>query len=125
MRHHDAAVDGHLPLRPVEFQILLSLSGRELHGYGIIGDAKERGEGAAVPGLATLYRALRRLTKAALIEEAGSPAGAAEGEVAEGPPRQTFRITDLGRRVAAAEARRLEKQVRAARANRLFDDAGS
>ncbi len=55
-----------LPLRPVEFHILLSLAGGERHGYGIIQDARERGE--AVPDIGTLYRALARMVDQGLIE---------------------------------------------------------
>ena len=38
-------LDAHLPLRPVEFHILLSLTTGERHGYGIIQDIQERGDG--------------------------------------------------------------------------------
>lgn len=34
--------DDFLPLRPVEFHILLSLTAGERHGYGIIQDADRR-----------------------------------------------------------------------------------
>ena len=37
-------LDAHLPLRPVEFHILLSLAAGERHGYGIIKDIQGRGE---------------------------------------------------------------------------------
>ena len=47
-------VDAFLPLRAVEFQIVLRLSEGDKHGYAIIQDARDRGGGAAVPGLATL-----------------------------------------------------------------------
>ncbi|HSK21503.1 MAG TPA: hypothetical protein VK912_20285, partial [Longimicrobiales bacterium] len=50
----------YLPLRPVEFHILLSLAVGERHGYGIIQDAEGRGE-TAVPDVGTLYRALARM----------------------------------------------------------------
>ena len=52
-------VDRHLPLRPVEFHILLSLAAGERHGYGIILDIQARGETAVpdvghdVPGAGT------------------------------------------------------------------------
>jgi hypothetical protein len=35
-------IDSFLPLRPVEFNILLSLAAGERHGYGIIRDIEAR-----------------------------------------------------------------------------------
>jgi len=101
-----------LPLRPVEFQILLSLAGGERHGYGIIQDARERGE--AAPDLGTLYRALARMLDQGLIESTDSrPAS-------EDERRNYYRITDGGVRVAQAEARRLDALTRAARLGGLL-----
>ena len=62
-------VSRHLPLRPVEFHILLSLAAGERHGYGIIQDIQERGD-APVPDVGTMYRALARMVEAGLIEAA-------------------------------------------------------
>lgn len=101
-----------LPLRPVEFQILLSLAGEERHGYGIVQDAEERTGEAESWGLGTLYRALRRLVEQELIEPSARRASESEGE-----RRNYYRITPLGRRVVTAEASRLETLVRAARAS--------
>ena len=56
----ERSVERFLPLRPVEFDILLSLAAGERHGYGIIHDAEARALGA-IPDVGTLYRALRRL----------------------------------------------------------------
>lgn len=105
-----------LPLRAVEFQIVLSLSEGDKHGYAIIQDARDRGEGAAVPGLATLYRALRRLESEGLVERTGGQDLAEER-------RRTLRLTLLGRRVAQAEARRLSRMIRAARDFELLGEA--
>ncbi len=105
-----------LPLRAVEFQIVLSLSEGDKHGYAIIQDARDRGEGAAVPGLATLYRALRRLESQGLVERAEA------GDLAE-ERRRVLRLTRLGGRIAAAEARRLSRLVRVARDYELLGEA--
>src|SRR6266550_2601311 len=73
-------IDDQLPLRPVEFHILLSLSARERHGYGILQDIQGRGD-APVPDVCTLYRALARMVEAALLEAAPRrPAAGASGE---------------------------------------------
>lgn len=115
----DDAVETHLPLRPVEFQILVSLGREPRHGYGILQETRGRGAGAAVPGLATLYRALRRLEERGLVEEAPAPEARQEDE-----RRQVYGLTPLGRRVAAAEVRRLELLVSEARGAALLDAEG-
>src|SRR5262249_18317299 len=60
-------IDKRLPLRRVEFHILLSLVSGERHGYGIIQDIEARGE-TSVPDVGTMYRALARMAEAGLIE---------------------------------------------------------
>ena len=107
--------DSHLALRPVEFHILLSLSAGERHGYGIIQDIAARGE-TAVPDVGTMYRALARMVDTGLIEASDRrPAPDADDE-----RRNYYRITDLGLRIAKAEARRLEALTRAARIGGLL-----
>jgi DNA-binding PadR family transcriptional regulator len=105
----------HLPLRPVEFHILLSLAAGERHGYGIIQDIQARGD-APVPDVGTMYRALARMVEARLIESAARRAAADAGD----ERRNYYRITEAGRRVATAEARRLDALTRAARLGGLL-----
>lgn len=104
-------VDDHLPLRPVEFEILVSLGRGPRHGYAILQESEERGEG--VPGLTTLYRALQRMADRGLIESVGGDA--------EDRRRDVYGLTALGRRVAEAEARRLEALLGVARAGALLE----
>ena len=109
-------IDRFLPLRPVEFHVLLSLATGERHGYGIIQDAEERGE-RSLPDVGTLYRALRRMQDQGLIDVAGRrPARDADDE-----RRIYYRITPLGLRVARAEAVRMQSLMRAARAGGLLE----
>ena len=105
-----------LPLRPVEFHILLSVSRGERHGYGIIQDAESRGE-ASVPDVGTLYRALRRLREQGLIVEAAAP----PTEESSDERRNYYGITEFGMLVARAEARRLDSLTRAARQSGLLE----
>ena len=112
MMDRDRRPDTLLPLRPVEFQILLSLAAGERHGYGIIQDARERGE--AAPDLGTLYRALARMLDQGLIEPADSRPGSDDER------RNYYRITGGGWRVAKAEARRLDALTRSARLGGLL-----
>ena len=106
----DRGIDKHLPLRRVEFHILLSLAVGERHGYGIIQDIKARGE-PSVPDVGTMYRALARMVDAGLIEAAARRRAPDTGD----ERRNYYRITTTGLHVARAEARRLEALMRAAR----------
>ena len=108
-------MERHLPLRPVEFHILLSLASGERHGYGIIQDIEARGE-TAVPDVGTMYRALARMLENRLI----AAAARSHAPDAVDERRNYYRITDLGHRVAKAEARRLESLTRAARIGGLL-----
>ena len=98
-----------LPLRPVEFHVLLSLASGERHGYGIIQDAELRGE-ARVPDVGTLYRALARMVERGLI----SPSDGAGTRDTGDERRHYYRLTPFGLSVARAEARRLASLTRAA-----------
>jgi DNA-binding PadR family transcriptional regulator len=108
-------IESRLPLRRVEFHILLSLAAGERHGYGIIQDIQARGA-TSVPDVGTMYRALARMAESRLIEAAARrPAPDANDE-----RRNYYRITPAGLRVARAEARRLESLTRAARIGGLL-----
>src|SRR6188474_1679343 len=118
MRTDRDRVDRHLPLRSVEFHILLSLTAGERHGYGIIQDIEARGE-TAVPDVGTMYRALARMAELRLIDAAARrPAPDAADE-----RRNYYRITEAGRRVARREVTRLEALMRAARLGGLVTRA--
>ena len=112
----DLPLDRFLPLRPVEFDILLSLATGERHGYGIMQDAEARGS-STLPDVGTLYRALRRLQDQGMIEAADRrPAKDADND-----RRNYYRITALGLRIAKAEAKRLAALMRAARLGGLLE----
>lgn len=93
-----------LPLRPVEYHVLWSLTGGPRHGYGIMQDAEARSGAGVIPDVATLYRALKRTVKAGLIEP-GAPSP-------EGRRRTDYVLTALGGRVARAESQRMASLVR-------------
>ena len=112
----ERSLERFLPLRPVEFDILLSLATGERHGYGMIQDAEARGLGAA-PDLGTLYRALRRMQDQGLIEASERRDAPDAGD----ERRHYYRISPLGQRVAKAEARRMAALARAAAASGLLE----
>ena len=103
-----------LPLTPVAFEILLALADGDRHGYAIMRSIEERTEGGLSPHAGTLYRAIGRLVDVDLLAELDEDELPAEDE--RDQRRRVYRLTELGRRVAAAESARLESQVRAARA---------
>ncbi len=111
----DRGIDKHLPLRAVEFHILLRLAAGERHGYGIIQDIAARDE-TSVPDVGTMYRALARMVEAGLIEAAARQPAPDTGD----ERRNYYRITSAGMRVARAEARRLGALMRAARLGGLL-----
>ena len=106
-----------LPLTAVAFEILLTLSDADSHGYHIMQDVDRRTSGAIVLHPGTLYRALARLLDESLIEELD--ARSAKDDLR----RRCYRLTKFGRAVLGAEAARLEQQVRQAKARRLLGRA--
>jgi DNA-binding PadR family transcriptional regulator len=106
-----------LPLKPVEFLILMTVAGGERHGYGIMLDIAERTGGTVRLEAGGLYRSIRRLLADELLSESAKrPAADLDDE-----RRRYYTLTALGRRVVAAEALRLRALVRAAEASRIID----
>jgi len=105
-----------LPLKPAVFHILLVLTGGERHGYNIMRDVEATTEGQMRLGPGTLYRSIKQMLAAGLIEESDErPDPELDDE-----RRRYYRVTGYGRRVAQAEARRLARLVREAEARRLL-----
>ena len=105
-----------IPLSPVVFDILLALSDDERHGYGIMQEVSRRSAGATRLRPGSLYRALARLVQEDLVEESDErPAPDLDDE-----RRRYYRLTPLGQKVVAAEARRLATLLRAARAKKVL-----
>jgi DNA-binding PadR family transcriptional regulator len=96
-----------LPLHANWFHILLSLVGREQHGYGIMQEVQERTNGAVKLWPATLYGSLKRLISGGLIEES-EERPATELDDAR---RRYYKLTRLGKRVLELECQRLEEMV--------------
>lgn len=105
-----------LPLLPAVFHIMLALADGERHGYGIKREVEIRSGGIISLGPGTLYGTLRRMLAEELIEECGERPDPVGGDVR----RRYYRLTEFGRRLAAAEAERLETLVRVARAKDLL-----
>jgi DNA-binding PadR family transcriptional regulator len=107
-------IERRLPLKPLVFQILLALADEERHGWSLVREVQQRGGFARVmPG--NFYRTLRGMLADGLIAESRRRAAAEDVE-----RRRYFRLTPLGVKVGAAEARRLEAAVLEARSKRVW-----
>ena len=106
-----------LPLKPVEFLILMTVADGERHGYGIMLAIAERTSGAVRLEAGGLYRSIRRLLADKLVAESANRPAANEDD----ERRRYYALTPLGRRVVAAEALRLRALVRSAEEIRLID----
>lgn len=104
------------PLSPAEFEVLIALADGEKHGYAILKEVARRTGGDVSFGTATLYAILRRFVgEGVLVESEARPAAALDDE-----RRRYYRLTDGGRRVAAAEAARMETALSMARSKKLI-----
>jgi DNA-binding PadR family transcriptional regulator len=110
-----------IPLRPVEFYILLALCRGETHGYGIINETGRQSDGQVQLDPGTLYRAIARMRDEGLVDEADRR----EADDLDRRRRRYYAITEKGRHVAELEARRLAGLVRTACEVALIDDTGS
>lgn len=113
---HEPDLESLLPLRPVEFLVLLVLADGERHGYGIVQDIVERTDGKVklLPG--NLYAVLRRLMDNELLAESSRRAA----KDLEDQRRRYYRITKLGERVLAADAERMKALVKQVEAKELL-----
>jgi DNA-binding PadR family transcriptional regulator len=109
------AVDAFLPLPVAVFHILVAIADRERHGYAIMQDIAARTDGRLRLGPGTLYGSIKRMLADGLIEESADRGDPDRDD----ERRRYYRITSLGRRVAAEESARLAKLLRQARATGL------
>jgi DNA-binding PadR family transcriptional regulator len=113
------ATAGKQPLKPLVFQVLLALFDGERHGWALVREVQQRGGfDQIMPG--NFYRTLRGMLADGLIEEVPER----RSEDPEDERRRYFRLTALGQKAAAAEARRLEALVHESRAKKLLTRRG-
>ncbi len=98
----------HRPLKPQWFQILMALSGQDLHGYGIQRAVLEQTDDQLRLWPATLYRSLAKMEEEGLIAQTDPPAEEPEDE-----RRQYYSMTSAGRDRLGAEAERMARWVAA------------
>jgi DNA-binding PadR family transcriptional regulator len=103
-----------LPLTEVTFFILLSLSSGQKHGYVIMKDVGSLSDGRIRLGTGTLYGALGRLLDQGWIDRV-------EEEQTSGRRRKAYVLSDIGRRILAAETERLRSLLSVAQRRLLGD----
>jgi DNA-binding PadR family transcriptional regulator len=105
-----------LPLTPQMFEVLIALADGEKHGYAIIKEVARRTGGEVRLSAGTLYTIVRRFVQEGVIaESAERPDPALDDE-----RRRYYRLSDFGRQVARAEAKRMETMLGMARAKKLI-----
>lgn len=105
-----------LPLTPAIFQIMLALIEGERHGYAIMQAVAQQTGGAMKLGPGTLYGAIKRMLEDGwIVEVEARPDPALDDE-----RRRYYRLTDIGQRIARAEAERLAQIVTLARTKGLL-----
>jgi DNA-binding PadR family transcriptional regulator len=104
----------HLPLKPADFHILLTLLDGPLHGYGIMKEVERESGGEVRLEIGSLYRLLGRLLNDGLLEM-----GDGDGR------RQYYSLSRLGRKVLKADAQRLAGLVDLVRSRKLLRETDS
>ena len=92
-----------LPLRPVDFLLLLALVEEEQHGYALAQRIAESTDGLVRLEPGNLYRVIKRLVDDGLI----APSSRRPAADRDDERRRYYKITAAGARVAAMEAQRL------------------
>ena len=98
------------------FHILIVLSGGERHGYAILREVKEIAEGGVSLGPTTLYRSIKTMLDAELVEELGERPDPESND----ERRRYYRLTDFGAKVLSGEIERLESLIKTAREKSLL-----
>ena len=99
--------DEFLPLTHLLYVVLLTLAEDSTHPYELVKRIRERSAGRIDPGTGSFYSVLAQAERQGLIRESEAPASAR---------RRVYELAPLGKRVLAAEAARLETQLKATRA---------
>ena len=107
-------IESHLPLSPPVFHVLIALADGEKHGYAILKEVEERTASRVRLSSGTLYAIIKRLLNDGLITEID------ERPDEDDERRRYYALTAFGRKVAAAEAQRMEDMLAGARTKKLI-----
>jgi DNA-binding PadR family transcriptional regulator len=103
------------PLTPAVLHILLALSTKERHGYGIMKQVESDSQGKVKMGPGTLYGSLGRMMKAGLIRESDKKI---DPEL-DDERRVYYQITGVGQKTLAGELERYREVVAVAKKRQL------
>lgn len=103
------SITHHLPLKPVDLELLLALAESDLHGYGLVQAVAAHTDGIVTLDPGNLYRVIKRLLEAGLVVEAGQRVEPTSG----GERRKYYALTTLGGHVLSSELERLRRLVNA------------
>ena len=104
------------PLPSAAFQILLSLTDDDLHGYAIMRQVEQQTNGRIRLGPGTLYSSIQALLEDGLIEEVDRNSEQSPAD----ERRRYYGLTTGGRKVARSEAERLADLLRVARTKKIL-----
>jgi DNA-binding PadR family transcriptional regulator len=107
-----------IPLTPAVFNILLALADSEKHGYAIMQEVEAHTSGLVKMGPGTLYGSIKRMLESGLIAESD----ARPDPDLDDQRRRYYCLTEMGKRVLRAEAKRLFDQVSAAQVKNILTD---
>jgi DNA-binding PadR family transcriptional regulator len=94
------------PLKPAVLHILLALSEKDSHGYGVMQAVRDQSGGRVPLRTGSFYRHLSKLIADGMVDEAPARRGA------DDPRRGAYyRLTPRGRQRLASERRRLADLV--------------
>lgn len=105
-----------LPLSPPVFHILLAIGSRQLHGYAIMQEIKERTGGTVTVLPGTLYSSIGRMLEDGLICETSDR----PNPTADDQRRRYYRLTQFGKAAAEAESERMALLLNVAKDQDLF-----
>ena len=100
-----------LPLPTAAFHILVALADGDRHGYAIMQDVAAGTGGRLKLNPGTLYTTIRRLLDQGLVIELDERPDPEDDD----ERRRYYRLTDMGREAAKAEAGRLQQALAFAR----------
>jgi len=108
---HPRSPEAFLPLSAPVLNILLAIGSDRMHPYRIMQEIDRRTGGKAVILPGTLYTSIARMLDQGLVEDAPDRPEPEDDDAR----RRYYRLTGLGRRVAAAEVERMAALIRVAK----------
>jgi DNA-binding PadR family transcriptional regulator len=107
MRTNENPGSGAISVTTTMLNILVVLAGGQKHGYAILREIRELNDVGARLGATSLYRSIRNLLQAGLIEELSDSPTAIDDE-----RRRYYRLTTIGMGALNDEIQRIERVLK-------------